>query len=164
MTKRRLGGGVVAAAVVLGLGLGACSPGNTPDEYNTLTQQNFLEACTNFYFENTDDTLAITDQTVTDAAQDPPDQSTCQCMYDVFATQMPINSAAADTIPDYAGPNFTDLNADLKSDAESAWADLPQEYKDQLDECRQDGGSGSGGDDTTTTTAADESTTTTAES
>ena len=106
--------------MVLGLGLGACSQSNTPDEYNTLTQQNFLETCTNYYFDNTDDSLSITENTVK-ADVTAPTQSQCECAYDVYAGPendgngaMPINETVAKEEPSgraTTGPNFTDLNA-----------------------------------------------------
>lgn len=150
-------------ALALGMGLGACAQGNTPDEYNTLTEQNFLETCTNFYFNNTDDTLAITENTVQEDVE-APDQSVCECRYEVFTGPngdgteggMPINESAADAIG-WTGPNFTDLNADLKSNPQEAWDALPQDpFKAGLDACADGGGS------TTTTTDGDGSTTTTA--
>jgi len=164
---RRAGAGAIGLAALLGLTLGACSQSNTPEEYNTLTQQNFLESCTNFYFDNTDDTLGITENTVTDdTVVAPPDQNTCQCMYEAFAgpegsdapEPMPINSTVAKT-PEYSGytgPNFTDLNADLKSNPDDAWNSVPQNFKDDINACSKSGGSG------TTTTTAGGSTTTTA--
>jgi hypothetical protein len=156
MTRRRVTAGTIGLAAVLGLSLGACATDNTPDEYNTLTQQNFLEGCTNYYFENSDDTLAITDNTV-EADVTAPDQDACQCMYEVFQDNMPINSAAADTIPNYSGPNFTDFNGDVKDDPQSAWDSLPSEYKDAINDC-SDGTSSSSS--TTSTTAGDDTTTT----
>lgn len=165
--KRRAGVGAAGLALLLGLTLGACAQSNTPDEYNTLTQQNFLESCTNFYFDNTNDTLAITSNTVSDKAQSPPNQSQCQCMYDVFTGPngdgtdggMPINETAAKAQAGYTGPNFTTLNADLKTDPQGAWDDLPDEFKNPILACGQGGGGSSG---TTTTTSGGGSTTTTA--
>lgn len=152
--------GVIGLAAVLGLALGGCSQTNTPDAYNTLTQQNFLESCTNYYFNNTDDTLAITGNTVK-ADVTAPNQGQCQCAYDVFVQNMPINKTAAaePQYANYTGPNFTDLNAELKTDPQKAWDSVPQDIKDKANACV----SGSGSGDTTTTTAAggDASTTTT---
>ncbi len=164
MKRRRVGAGTAAVALALGIGLGACAQGNTPDEYNTLTEQNFLETCTNFYFNNTDDSLSITENTVQEDVQ-APNEEVCRCSYAVFTGPngdgteggMPINEAAAETIG-WTGPNFTDLNADLKSNPQEAWDALPQDpFKDGLTDCAE-GGGGS----TTTTTAEDGSTTTTA--
>jgi hypothetical protein len=179
MKRRRVGAGTAALALALGFGLGACAQGNTPEEYNTLTQQNFLETCPNFYFDNTDDSLTITGNTVTDEAVDPPNENTCQCMYEVFTGPsgegdgtdggMPINQAAAEAA-NLSGPNFTDLNADLKDDPQGAWDGLPAQFKDGIAACQASGGESSttsttaGADGTTTTTAAgtDGSTSTTA--
>ena len=166
---------MAVAALALGLGLGACAESNTPDAYGTLTQQNFLETCTNFYFDNTNDTLAITDNTITDASVEPPTQDTCQCMYEVFTGQagtdengdqgngipdgMPINAdvAKANGID---GPNFTDLNSDLKNDPQKAWDDLPDQYKTALDDCTKPGGTDSTSTTTTSAPAGDTTTTT----
>jgi hypothetical protein len=165
---------MAVVALALGLGLGACSQNNTPDTYGTLTQQNFLESCTNFYFDNTDDSLSITDNTVKADVQ-APDEKTCQCMYDLFSGPdangdgteggMPINSAVAKTAG-WTGPNFTDLNAELKTDPQKAWDNLPDDpWKNGINACRDSGGdsNGQGNSSTTTSTTVgtDGSTTTT---
>lgn len=155
------------AVAALALGLGACAQTNTPDAYGTLTRQNFLETCTNYYFDNTDDSLTITGNTVKADVQ-APNQDTCQCMYDVFTGPnatgdgtdggMPINSSVAKAAG-WTGPNFTDLNAELKSDPQKAWDNLPDDpFKNGIENCRATGG----GSSTTTTTAAGGTTTTTA--
>ena len=156
---------MAVVALALGLGLGACAQNNTPDTYGTLTQQNFLESCTNFYFDNTNDTLAITGNTVKADVQ-APDQPTCQCMYELFSGPqadgdgteggMPINSSVAKAAG-WTGPNFTDLNAQLKTDPQKAWDNLPDDpFKNGINACRDSGGksSGQGGNATTSTTAA----------
>jgi hypothetical protein len=126
--------GLVACATLV---LGACAQSNTPTEFNDLTQQNFLETCTNLYFENTDDTLEITSDTVVaDATGASP--SICQCSYEVFVDNMSIE-------------DFTTLNNDLKDDP-NVWNNLPQSIKDELADCNEDGGSTS--PSTTSTTAA----------
>ncbi len=71
---------------------------------------------------------------------------------------MPINSTVAKT-PEYAGytgPNFTTLNADLKSNPDDAWNSLPDSFKTAINAC----GSSGGGSGTTTTTAGGSTTTT----
>jgi hypothetical protein len=166
---------VFALAMVLGLGLGACAQKNTPDEYNLLTQQNFLETCTNYYFDNTDDSLSITENTVK-ADVTAPNQSQCECAYSVYAGAnndgngaMPINATVAKEAQwaNYDGPNFTDLNAQLKTDPSKAWDSVPQDIKDKVNACTSGSGtSGSttsttAGGDTTTTTATDAATSTT---
>ena len=178
MTRRRVAGrrvtfGVVGLALVLGLGLGACAQSNTPEEYNTLTNQNFLETCTNYYFENTDDSLSQTGNTVTADVTNPPNRDQCQCAYEVFAgpggdvpPPVPINSSTAKTDPNYNGPNFTDLNAELKSDPQKAWDNLPDDIKTAVNGCISGSGAttsttASSGDGSTTTTATDGATTTT---
>lgn len=151
MTGRRLRVGVLVAVVAL-LGLAGCAQDNTPDAYDTLTQQNFLELCTNTYFENTDDTLSQTSNTIAAGVQ-ALDVTKCQCQYDVFVEKMPINKSATPP-PGYSGPNFTDLNASLKSNPTEAWATVPESIKTALTACA----SGSSG---TTTTTAPATTTTT---
>ncbi len=172
MTRRRAGAGVFALAMVLGLGLGACAQNNTPDEYNTLTQQNFWETCTNYYYDNTDDSLTKTDNTVK-ADVTAPNESQCECAYAVYAGEnndgngaMPINATVAKTEQwaNYDGPNFTDFNAQLKTDPSKAWDSVPQDIKDKVNACISGSGSTTpttAGGDTTTTTAAGAATSTT---
>jgi len=156
--------GLVALAA---LALGGCKQDNTPTEYNTLTRQNFLETCTNYYFDNTDDTLAITSNTIK-ADVTAPDQNTCECMYQVFAgpdgaetPPVPINSSVAKEAQysGYTGPNFTTLNSDLKADPQKAWDGVPQDLKDQINTCNATQGNSSS---TTSTTAAPATSTTAA--
>jgi len=127
------------------LGLSGCNQDNTPTEYGTVTQQNFLELCTNHYYDNTDDTLAITDNTITSVDSAPsPDQ--CQCQYDVFVDQMPIS-------------DFTTLNAKLKENPQEAWDTVPQPIVTSLTACMSSTPTGPV-DAPTTTVATSESTTT----
>jgi hypothetical protein len=162
VTGRRVSAGAIGLAALLGLTLGGCKQDNTPNEYNTLTNQNFLETCTNYYFDNTNDTLAITSNTVK-ADVTPPTQDQCQCQYEVYVNNMPINKTAAkeSQYANYTGPNFTDLNAQLKTDPQKGWDSVPQDLKDQVNACTSTGGSG-GSTTTTTSSVGDASTTTTA--
>ena len=156
-TRARLG----AALVVVVVALAGCATDNTPQAYDTITQQNFVELCTNFLYSSTgeitdtesaasattlDPALSATDSTI---APDTvaPDQSTCLCMYGVFVDQMSI-------------ADFTTLNKDMKSNPDEAWSTLPASITDGLTAC----GSATGGSTTTSTTTATgaESTTTTA--
>jgi hypothetical protein len=121
MAARRLAGAFVAVALVGMLGLTGCNQDNTPKEYGTLTQQNFLELCTNHYYDNTDDTLAQTDRTIA-ADVTTPTNDQCQCQYDVFSSQMPI-------------ADFTTLNGKLKSNPEEAWSTVPASITDALTGC-----------------------------
>ena len=170
MMRRRVPAAVIGVAALAGLALGGCAQSNTPTDYNTLTRQNFLETCTNRYFDNTDNTIAITDNTVQSDVSEAPDENTCECQYEVFTGPLgtddtptgeppvPINSGKA---PEgYTGINFTSLNSDLKSDPEGAWNKVPQDLKDQISACGSS--SSSSGSSTTSTTASGESTTTTA--
>ena len=152
MTRRRVAAGA-GAALALGLVLAACGQDNTPTSYDTLTKQNFLQACTNHYYDNTNDTLAQTGNTIASDAT-PADQAQCGCMYDVFVQKMPFDSKAAATIPNYNGLNFVDFNKKLNSgNPQDEWSKLPQDIQDGLASCY-------GG--TTSTTVAGGSTTTVA--
>jgi len=106
--------------------LGACAQSNTPTEYNELTNQNFLETCTNLYYENVDGTIVPDEPTgdtvVADATGASPAQ--CQCSYNVFVNNMSIE-------------DFTKLNDDLKDDA-NAWNNVPQNIRNAIDDCGTD--------------------------
>ncbi len=141
--RRRSAIGALALALLALFALTGCQQDNTPTEYGIVTQQNFLELCTNHYYDNTDDTLAITDNTIA-SVDNAPTADQCQCQYDVFAQQMPIS-------------DFTDLNAKLKSNPDEAWAAVPQSITTALDACV--GGSGAPSDSTTTTVAVAPTTT-----
>jgi hypothetical protein len=138
--------GLVACAALV---LGACAQSNTPTGYNELTNQNFLETCTNLYYENIDGTIVPSEPTgdTVDADATGAEPAQCQCAYEVF-TGPQGNGEGGMTIED-----FTELNNDLKDDP-NTWSTLPQNIKDGIDAC------GEGGSSTTSTTAA--STTTTA--
>jgi hypothetical protein len=135
MLGRRVGAGVVGLALALIIGLSGCSQGNTPTEYNTLTQQNFVELCTNYLYTSSgeitaiDASSAVTLDTALKATETTiaPDvkgssESSCLCMYSVFVDQMPIS-------------DFTTLNSDLKSDPEKTWNGVSSEIKDSLTKC-----------------------------
>jgi hypothetical protein len=143
-------------AVVLAIFLTSCKQDNTPTEYNTLTQQNFLELCTNHLYNSSNSTLSQTDNTI--AKVDAPNETVCNCQYDVFVAQVPINKNDTSK-PNYSGPNFTDLNAALKSDPEAAWATVPQPVQDALTTCATSGGTSQSS--TTTSSSTTVSTTTT---
>ena len=151
-TSRRPAGrrgaiGVLALALIALVGLSGCQQDNTPKEYGIVTQQNFLELCTNHYYDNTDDTLAITDNTIASVDTVPtPDQ--CQCQYDVFANQMTIS-------------DFTTLNAKLKTNPDEAWGAVPDTIKTAITACMSSGSSDAGTSGSTTTTVADAGSTTT---
>jgi hypothetical protein len=123
-SRRPVGRSAVIGSLVLVLalfGLTGCQQDNTPKEYGTVTQQNFLELCTNHYYDNTNDTLAITGNTIA-ASVEAPTPEQCQCQYDVFATQMPIS-------------DFTTLNAKLKTNPDEAWGTVPDSIKTGISTC-----------------------------
>lgn len=156
MFGRRVGTGVGVLALMLMIGLSGCDQSNTPTEYNTLTQQNFLELCTNRYYESADSTLKQTDSTIKSDI-DALNQDQCQCQYDVFVEQMPINKAAANGS---GATNFTDLNSALKTNPEEAWGTVPDSIKTALTACTNNASSGSATASTTTSTAPASTTTT----
>lgn len=135
MMGRRLGAGVLALALVCMIGLSGCDEDNTPKEYNTLTQQNFVELCTNKYYKSTgeitptepakastlDTALSSTDSTIKSDVT-ATSQSDCLCMYSVYVNSMSI-------------ADFTSLNRDLKSDPEKAWAAVSADIKNAVSKC-----------------------------
>lgn len=139
MKKARVRAGMLGLVGCATLVLGACAQSNTPTKYNTLTQQNFLETCTNQDYENVDDTLAITSDTVV-ADSTGANPSTCQCSYDVFKDNMSIQ-------------DFTTLNNDLKNDYQATWDALPSNITDGLDDCKEPSSSTTTSAPSTTTTA-----------
>jgi hypothetical protein len=134
---------LLALVSVAGLGLGACAQTNTPTEYNDVTQQNFLETCTNHYYNTSDGTIDPSAPTGDTVVKDYAGASTgnCECQYDVFVQNMSID-------------DFTTLNTDLKSDPDKAWNGLPQDIKDKLGACPTTGSPSA-------STSTSESTTTT---
>lgn len=99
-TRRRRNGAVAAVALTLAvLGLAGCKQDNTPQQYDSTTHDNFIQGCTG------------QDLGVQGASQD-----TCQCAYDWFTVNVPINSKTPASVDGYSGPNFTDLNAQLVKD------------------------------------------------
>ena len=153
MMGRRVGARVLALALVCMIGLSGCEKDNTPKEYNTLTQQNFVELCTNNYYKSTgeitvidasnastlDPALSSTDSTIKSDVT-ATSQSNCLCMYSVYVNNMSI-------------ADFTSLNRDLKSDPEKAWDAVPADIKNAVSKCASGAGA-------STTTAPSTSTTT----
>ena len=156
MLGRRVGAGMGVLALVLMIGLGGCNEDNTPKEYNTLTQQNFVELCTNYLYTSSgeitatesanastlDPALEATKTTIKSDVQGTS-QSDCLCMYSVYVNKMSI-------------ADFTTLNSDLKSDPDKAWNGVPSDIKDAVRKCAP------GPNATTTTTMAVAPSTTTA--
>lgn len=168
MSGRRVGACAAALAVVSMIGLGGCNQDNTPKVYNTLTEQNFVELCTNHLYDSTGDltdsatgtatpsldpALKQTDTTIKSGVE-ALTESQCLCQYQVFVNTVPINKSTATTLQGYSGPNFTDLNSKLKTDPEGAWATLPDRVTSALKNCVTTGQAGSSGGSSTTTTVA----------
>jgi hypothetical protein len=149
MLGRRVGAGAVALALVAMIGLSGCNQDNTPKEYNTLTQQNFVELCTNYLYTSSGEITAINASsastldpalkstgTTIKSDTDATSESNCLCMYAVFVDKMSI-------------ADFTTLNGDLKSNPEKTWDGVPSEIKDAVSKCA----SGSTASSTTTSAA-----------
>lgn len=144
--QRRLGATLAGAAAMLALGLTACAPSNTPTSYDAVTEQNFLEGCLNRYVNRVDDTLAVTNDTLSPDVAGGTQQQ-CECQYQVFVDQVPFNSSDTSK-PGYDGPNFTDLNKSLEGDnGAEALNTLPPDVQGDLKSCAlpaQSGPTGSG--------------------
>ena len=109
-----------------------------------MVEQNFLEGCLNRYVNLVDDTLAVTNDTLS------PDlaggtQQQCGCQFQVFVDNVPFNSDDTSK-PGYVGPNFTDLNKSLQGDnGGEALNTLPPDVQNDLKACALPGaGSGTG--------------------
>jgi hypothetical protein len=159
MMGRRMRAGVAVVAVLLAISLTGCKQDNTPKEYNSLTQQNFVELCTNHLYNSSNDTIVQTNSTIK-ANVDAPNNNVCQCQYLVFVNMVPVNKNDTSK-PNYSGPNFTDLNAALKSNPDAAWATVPQSVQDAVTQCSTSGGSSQGSTTSTTAPATTETTTAT---
>lgn len=133
--QRRVGVAVTGTALVLGLGLMGCAPSNTPTAYTEpVVEQNFLEGCMNRYINLTNDTLAITNDTISTMVTGGTEDQ-CRCQFQVFVEQVPFNSSDT-TVAGYLGPNFTDLNNDLRGDnGGEAFNALPSGVQDDLKAC-----------------------------
>ena len=163
ITRRRAGAASVLLSVALVLGLAACNQDNTPSSYSTLTEQNFLELCTNTYWTLDGDITANDTATTLDpvlkqtsstikADVTTPTSEQCVCQYNVFVKQVSYNKN--NPVNGYSGPYFVDLNVDLKTDPEKAWGTVPDAVKTALDGCMK-----SSAPSTTSTTVATTSTT-----
>jgi hypothetical protein len=129
-------------AAVVALGLTACAPSNTPTSYDdAVVEQNFLEGCLNRYVNLTNDTLAVTDDTLSpDVAGGSQPQ--CECQFQVFVDQVPFNSDDTSK-PGYVGPTFIELNDDLEGDNPGeAFNTLPAAVQDDLKACARSGPTG----------------------
>ena len=143
---------LVLMVAITALTLAGCAQKNTPTEYNSLTEQNFMELCTNYYYqlegEGDSQTLTITSSTIAgDVKGLSP--SICTCQYNVFADNVPINSDAAEDA-NYSYISFTSLNSDLKDNPETAWSKVDPAVVTAIDNCAK---SGSATESTTTTVA-----------
>lgn len=131
--RRRAAVSFTALVVALGL-LGGCKQDNTPQAYDDVTRANFMQGCTG---ENTGEKGAS--------------QDVCRCAYEWFVDNVPINAKTGASTAGYTGPNFTDLDAQLKTDP----TNFPQEITAALTKaCPGWGSSGPENQVTTATTQA----------
>lgn len=165
--QRRRTAATAGLALALGLVLTACGQSNTPESYDSLVEKNYLEGCTNRSFDLTDDTLAITDDTLSADVEGGTEEQ-CRCQYQVFVDMVPYDGDDTSK-PGYQGPTFTELDESLRDadDPAAVFGELPSDVRAALDSCPLPGGSGSDGDggdvgsQSTTTTAGDDETSTT---
>lgn len=106
--------GLVVALMVLAA---ACGQSNTPQTYDAVTQNNFIQGCTGASTgASTTTTLASTDL--------------CQCMYTVTTGAIPMSSqdqkerGGGKTFATYTGKTFQQINDELKSNPHAVPADL----------------------------------------
>ncbi len=116
LTSRRRAPMLVAGFALLLLVATGCHQDNTPQFYNSLTKDNFVQGCIG---GSTGTTLASS--------------SLCDCMYTVVTGMVPASGADekanAKKYSGYTGPNFQQLNSQVKSnpnkvpsDVQNAWA------------------------------------------
>ena len=116
LTARRRAPLVVAGFALLLLVATGCHQDNTPQFYNSLTKDNFVQGCIG---GSTGTTLASS--------------SLCDCMYTVVTGMVPASGAdeKANTkkYGNYNGPNFQQINSQVKSnpnkvpsDVQDAWS------------------------------------------
>jgi len=137
-TRRRVPA-VVAGVALLVLVASGCHQDNTPQFYNSLTKDNFVQGCVG---GSTGTTLASS--------------SLCQCLYTVVTGMVPASGADEKANPKkysgYSGPNFQQLNSLVKSNPSKVPTDLQNAWADQ---CASEGYQG-----TTSTTSTGGPTTT----
>lgn len=112
---------------------GGCAHSNTPKGYDEVTRTNFLQGCTG-------------------GGTNSPgsSESTCRCVYDWVVVNVPFDSKTGASVGGYTGPNFVDLDEQLKKDP----TNFPGELSSALSEACPGWGSpsGSSGDAGTTDT------------
>jgi hypothetical protein len=140
LTSRRRAPLVVAGFALLLLVATGCHQDNTPQFYNSLTKDNWVQGCIG---GSTGTTLATS--------------SLCDCMYTVVTGMVPASNADAKANPkkygNYTGPNFQQLNSQVKSNPNKVPSDLQDEWART---CASEGYNGT----TTTTTSTGGPTTT----
>jgi hypothetical protein len=140
---------VVALVAALALMATACHEDNTPQFYNSVTKDNFIQGCTGSGTGAngaTGTTLASNDL--------------CTCLYNVTTASIPASSAdkkkRSQQFGSYTGKTFIQINDSLKNDPNSLPSSLTDAYAEH---CGAEGykgapttttKSGSGGGPTTT--------------
>jgi hypothetical protein len=132
LTARRRAPLVVSGFALLLLVATGCHQDNTPQFYNSLTKDNFVQGCIG---GSTGTTLASS--------------SLCDCMYTVVTGMVPASGAdeKANTkkYGNYNGPNFQQINSQVKSNPNKVPSDVQDAWSKS---CGSEGYIG-----TTTTTA-----------
>jgi hypothetical protein len=130
---------LVAGLTLLVVVAAGCHQDNTPQFYNSLTKDNFVQGCVG---GSTGTTLASS--------------SLCGCMYQVVTSMVPASSADEKANPKkysgYSGPNFQQLNSLVKSNPQKVPTQLQDAWAQQ---CSNEGYTG-----TTATTSSGGPTTT----
>jgi hypothetical protein len=133
-----------APLLVVGLGAlmllaTACHQDNTPQFYNSLTQDNFVQGCIG---GSTNTTVAT--------------PSMCGCLYTQITAIVPASNddrkAHESKYANYSGPNFQELNSQLKSDPSKVPTTVQEAWAQNCDGYTTTTSSGSSGGPTTTST------------
>ncbi len=111
---------LVVMIAALALVATACHEDNTPQHYNSVTKDNFVQGCTG---GGTGTTLASTDL--------------CDCLYNVTTASIPASAADkkargdGQTFKDYTGKTFIQINDALKNDPNSLPSSLTDAFQEK---------------------------------
>jgi hypothetical protein len=116
---RRRASLLVAALAALALLATACHEDNTPQHYDSVTKDNFVQGCTG---GGTGTTLAS--------------DSLCTCLYNVTTASIPASASdkktrgGSKTFATYNGKTFIQINDELKNDPNSLPSSLTDAFKE----------------------------------
>lgn len=119
-----LAAGIVAIAA-------GCAQSNTPKGYDEVTRSNFIQGCTG-----------------SGTGSEGSSEDTCVCVYDWIVLNVPFDSKTGASVGGYTGPNFVDLDEQLKKDP----TNFPGELSSALSGACPGWGSSSGSSGDTGTT------------